>query len=217
MAPIWSSRLGARDVEWSPPWTGLEPADLKHPFFFGYGSLVNRHTHAFPEASPARVRGWRRVWRETDLRPAAFLSVVPDPDGILDGLIAAVPNGDWAALDAREYAYDRHPVALADLETDAPEVAEVQLYATRPEISRPAGNPDHPILLSYLDVVVQGYLHQFGEDGVTRFFQTTSGWHAPILNDRDAPIYPRAQTLTRTETALVDDWLARLSAVIQHR
>ncbi len=189
---------------------------MKHPFFFGYGSLVNLRTHRFQEAAPARLQGWRRVWRETDLRPAAFLSVEPDPQASLDGMIAAVPDADWSALDAREYAYARHAVDLDGLTTHAAEVSDVQLYATRPEISRPAGT-QHPILLSYLDVVVQGYLAQFGEDGVARFFETTHGWDAPILDDRSAPIYPRAQSLTPDEIALVDAWTAQLAAVVHHR
>lgn len=189
---------------------------MKHPFFFGYGSLVNLKTHAFPEAAPATLKGWRRVWRETDLRPAAFLSVEPDPNTSLDGVIAAVPDADWDALDAREYAYARHAVDRAALTTKAPEGSDVQLYATRPEISRPAG-AKHPILLSYLDVVVQGYLAQFGEAGVTRFMETTHGWEAPILDDRVAPIYPRAQTLSAEQTALVDHWTARLATVVHHR
>ena len=70
------------------------------------------------------------------------------------------------------------------------------------------------ILLSYLDVVVQGYHQQFGKDGVAAFFDTTDGWDTPILNDREAPHYPRSQILSRAETALVDQHLARIAAQI---
>ncbi|MEM7659430.1 MAG: hypothetical protein AAF399_25150, partial [Bacteroidota bacterium] len=66
----------------------------------------------------------------------------------------------------------------------------------------------HPILRSYLDTVVQGYLREFGVDGVARLFATTSGWEAPIRDDRVAPVYARAQPLTGEETALVDRHLA---------
>ncbi|MEM7491215.1 MAG: gamma-glutamylcyclotransferase, partial [Pseudomonadota bacterium] len=48
------------------------------PRFFGYGSLVNRRTHAYPDAAPFTIRGWRRAWRHTALRPVAFLTAVPD-------------------------------------------------------------------------------------------------------------------------------------------
>ncbi|WP_010137298.1 hypothetical protein [Oceanicola sp. S124] len=57
---------------------------------------------------------------------------------------------------------------------------------------------------------MQGYLDEFGEAGVARFFETTDGWGAPIRDDRAAPLYPRAQKLSPAERALVDRWLAKL-------
>ncbi len=66
------------------------------------------------------------------------------------------------------------------------------------------------MLLSYLDVVVQGYLDVFGRAGVDRFFASTDGWHAPIRNDRHAPIYPRAQQTSAQERDLVDGWLREI-------
>ncbi|NDK33898.1 gamma-glutamylcyclotransferase family protein [Rhodovulum sulfidophilum] len=83
---------------------------MQDPFFFGYGSLVNRATHGYRDAVRARISGWRRVWRHTPLRPVAYLTAKPAPGVTLDGLVAAVPGGDWTALDQREYAYDRHAV-----------------------------------------------------------------------------------------------------------
>ena len=85
-----------------------------------------------------------------------------------------------------------------------------------PEGKHGAPSMAHPVLLSYLDVVVQGYLHEFGPDGVERFFATTDGWDAPILDDRAHPHYPRHQHLTPAETALVDDWLVRLDTAVVH-
>ncbi|WP_224826338.1 gamma-glutamylcyclotransferase family protein [Cognatishimia sp. MH4019] len=181
---------------------------IHHPHFFGYGSLVNTATHSFPGVQHATLKGWRRVWRHTTHRTAAFLTVRPDPNTTLEGLIAAVPDADWHALDAREYAYDRHNVTPLITATNAP--SETAVYAI-PDDAHVAPSVEHPILLSYLDVVVQGYLHRFGEDGVARFFATTDGWNAPILNDRAAPRYPRAQTLTNSEIALVDHFIAASS------
>ncbi|CUH64295.1 hypothetical protein TG4357_01195 [Thalassovita gelatinovora] len=171
---------------------------------------MNRQTHDYGEAHPARVFGWRRTWRHTALRPVAFLTAVPDPVTRIDGLIAAVPNGDWRALDAREHAYDR--VDLTDLEDHPlPFTPKVAIYSI-PAGKHGAPTMAHPILLSYLDVVVQGYHQEFGTEGVTRFFQTTDGWDAPILDDRTQPLYPRHQTLARSETRLVDRMLDDVGA-----
>ncbi|MFP4328318.1 MAG: gamma-glutamylcyclotransferase [Paracoccaceae bacterium] len=183
---------------------------LHHPHFFGYGSLVNRATHDYSAAHRARARGWRRVWRRSRLRPVSFLSVEPADGAEIDGLIAAVPDGDWAALDRREAAYDRHAVTghVLHAADGAPEIA---LYRLPDDGHEPAGS-DHPILLSYVDVVVQGYLREFGRPGAERFFATTSGWDAPLLDDRAAPRYPRHQRLEPAERDLVDALLRMVGA-----
>ena len=179
-----------------------------HAYFFGYGSLVNRDTHEFSAAHPAQLRGWRRIWRHTTLRNVAYLTVVPDETCQIDGLIAEVPGNNWAALDERERAYDRvhasHQISHP-LDHD-PGIA---VYSIPDGMHR---KPDETcaVLLSYLDVVVQGYLREFGEDGATRFFETTSGWDAPVINDRMNPLYPRHQQLSGDERACVDDHLRRL-------
>lgn len=168
--------------------------------FFGYGSLVNRQTHVYPGIARLTVSGWRRVWRATPINPVAFLTGEPHPDSQIDGLTADVPDGDWSALDLRESGYLRAPLP------EGPQIYHIPIDLH--------GKPDdtRPILLSYLDVVVQGFLREFGEDGVTRFFDTTAGWNTPIRNDRPAPEYPRAQTLRPDETALVNDQLTRVGA-----
>lgn len=171
-------------------------------FFFGYGSLVNCDTHVYQPVHRAQARGWRRAWRATQDRQLAFLTAVADPGVQIDGLIAPVPDGDWAALDAREYAYDRHDAAH-QITHEAPSAGRIAIYAIAPDRMGPP-TAEHPILLSYLDVVIQGYLRHFGADGVARFVATTDGWHAPVLNDRATPRYPRAQVLTDAERELVD-------------
>jgi hypothetical protein len=179
----------------------------RHPAFFGYGSLVNRATHDYAPGEAVTLKGWRRVWRHTRLRDWPYLSAEP-ADAEIDGLIAAVPNDDWALLDQREAAYRRHAV-LHDHVTTAPGWANrIEIYAVD-EAHGVAPN-HHPILLSYLDTVVQGFLREFGEAGVARFFTTTAGW-TTILDDRAAPHYPRHQPVSGTERRLVDDHVGALS------
>lgn len=176
--------------------------------FFGYGSLVNRATHSYPNARPATLKGWRRTWIHTDTHPQSFLSVMPDATCTIEGLVAHVPNGDWAALDLRETGYTRH----LDHATLADTAHPIQVYAV--PLAHRAPTPPHPILLSYIDVVIQGFLAEYGPEGAAGFFTTTAGWHTPILNDRQAPKYPRAQRLSPEETALVDAGLRGVGARI---
>lgn len=182
-----------------------------HPCFFGYGSLVNRDTHVYENAARARLTGWRRTWVYTQDRGQAFLSVIPDPATTIDGLIAEVPHGDWAALDAREYGYNRIASGSGIQHPQDP-TRPISHYAVPHETW--VQSVDNHILLSYLDVVVQGYLREFGAGGVAEFFATTDRWDTPILNDRTAPRYPRAQTLSAQETSLVDQHLALRNAKV---
>lgn len=174
-------------------------------FFFGYGSLVNRGTHRYADAHPAQLSGWRRAWRRTTLREVSYLTIVPDPSSQIDGLVAGVPGGDWAALDERERAYARVPARHQVTSHVSPQ-ADLVVYSIQDGKHHPP-DPQSPVLLSYIDVVVQGYLREFGQTGVRRFFETTDGWEAPVLDDRRDPIYPRHCTLRPQERELVDDLL----------
>lgn len=183
---------------------------MSDPYFFGYGSLVNRATHAYAPALRASLTGWRRAWKHTTGRDVPFLTVVPDPATTLQGLVAPVPGGDWAALDRREHGYVRHALG-AELVVEGGQPVAAQVYAVPPQtMVRPPAQG--VILMSYLDVVVQGYLREYGADGAAGFFATTDGWDIPVLDDRAYPLYPRHQALSEQETAFVDAALARLGA-----
>lgn len=185
---------------------------MKHSHFFGYGSLVNRNTHSFTPIHASHITGWRRVWQRAPNRPAAFLSVIEDSDSVIDGVIAPVPNDDWVALDAREFSYTR--LAVTDtVQHAASDVRDISIYAIPPGNAAPPDR-DHPILLSYVDAVLQGYLREFGEIGAEGFCATTEGWNAPVHNDRSDPVYPRAQRLTPAEQTFVDDMLLTLRAKV---
>ncbi len=173
---------------------------MSDPAFFGYGSLVNLATHDYVDPRPATLYGWRRVWRKTTLRDAAFLSVERDPDSHIDGVIATVRGGSWAALDAREAAY-----AKVDVTAALGAAHTTVVYRVIDSLTTERGGH---ILLSYLDVVVQGLLRMHGPQGVARFFASTHGWDTPVRDDRAAPQYPRSQTLRAAEVALVDACLA---------
>lgn len=181
---------------------------MTHPRFFGYGSLVNTATHSYPNAQNGTLSGYRRVWRHTAQRPIAYLSVEPHADTTIQGIIADVPGGDWAALDLRESGYNRSDVSALTRHEGPPGPLTANSVAVYSVTDWHPG-PAHPILLSYLDVVVQGFLQRHGRDGAQRFFDTTVGWSAPIKDDRENPLYPRAQRLTSDEKAFTDAALAR--------
>ena len=175
---------------------------MSNKFFFGYGSLVNTSSHNFDDVSNARLVGWRRVWQRTNLRNFSFLSVHKSDDFSIDGVIASVPDGHWSRLDEREAGYDRI-IGSTMVEHTSPRADTISFYQI----------PDHnldsvkkcPILLSYLDVVLMGFLQRFGEQGFSNFFETTDQWDCGIFYDRNNPRYPRAQEYENDFYSCVDN------------
>jgi hypothetical protein len=175
-------------------------------YVFGYGSLVNRQTHGYAPAEPARLVGWRRAWRRTDARARCYLTVVPAPEAEIWGLAARVPERDWPALDHRERGYARHRVTASGAAERA-----VTLYAIPAQDHRAPGRDD-PLALSYIDTVVAGYLAEFGAEGAAHFFATTDGWQAPVIDDRARPLYGRAAGVSAAARAHTDAGLAAVGA-----
>lgn len=171
--------------------------------FFGFGSLVNTATHRYVAVTPARVSGWARVWVNNDVYEHAFLSVTSRPNIAIQGLMAEVPNDDWQELDLREAGYTRlllgaedwlpEPAAngRASLADRATELLprDVQMYQhASGHFANIVGSK--PILWSYLETVLSGYYQWFGAEGVRGFVSSTGAW-TEILDDRQAPRYPR--------------------------
>lgn len=179
-------------------------------YFFGYGSLVNAKTHDYAETEPAQLKGWRRMWRKTHMREAAYLTIVPDATCEIDGLVARVASDQWTELNERERAYARLN-ARAQIACSLPTETPLAIFSIA-KGKHFAPDEQSPVLLSYIDVVVQGFLEVFGEKGVERFFETTGGWEAPVRNDRSDPIYKRHQTLEPKQINLVDAMLQRVDA-----
>ncbi len=179
--------------------------------FFGYGSLVNVQTHDYIDPRPAVAAGWKRCWVTTQARRFAYLSVIRDEKTSIEGLVADVPNNDWKALDQREAAYERLD-ATKSVTLKTPGDGVTAIYAV-PSAKPASSAPDCHILLSYLDVVIQGYLAVYGDQGVKNFVASTTGWTHHIFDDRASPAYPRHCRLTPDEIDLVDQILDQLNCV----
>lgn len=178
--------------------------------YFGYGSLVNLDTLRTPyiSAHRARVTGWERVWLsrpkiEGSFAPyegLAFLSVRPAKNTAIDGLLITDHVSSLAALDEREALYSRTRINFETLMFPDGERVEADHFLYVADAAPAA--PNARILRSYLDAVMQGYLHHFGEQGLQDFIATTANFDLEIQEDRDAPVYPRAVRLTVKQSEL---------------
>jgi cation transport protein ChaC len=181
---------------------------------FAYGSLLNKNTLSF-EASIELVilKGWVRQWRQiVPLKQAKIcaLTISPDSNTSIEGILLKVDKETELSLNKREIGYDKTILNGIDLINQC---ANVQLNNddaityTSSTSTKAWASKEAPILLSYIDVVAKGYYDVFGKQGVIEFFNTTQGWHLPILNDRKKPIYPRATTHDKKFLDFIDQQL----------
>lgn len=186
-------------------------------YYFGYGSLVNRDTRPVGEFSdPATLKGWRRVWENRTADPArskqcTSLSIerLADPSvGSIEGVIARMPASGLTQLDERETGYDRLKLSVDQFAvTDRVETDFVYVYQSELP-HRFLANEEHPILQSYIDCVLAGYLKQFGAAGMQAMVDSTRGWDRPVMDDRAAPHYPRAVDIDANLQLRIDQLLA---------
>lgn len=160
---------------------------------FGYGSLVNaesrKRTGDTMFVCSARVKGLKRAWNVHASKMTA-LGVIEDTDAICNGVIVSVSDEGLVKFDEREKYYSR-----IELKRENIEIIEEGKISDGPVWVYVTSNPEssdalHPIVQSYVDVVLTGFL-SFGDIFAEEFMKTTSGWNH-IVDDRKGPIYPRA-------------------------
>ena len=190
--------------------------------YFGFGSLVNRKT--LPDdivtAIPATLNGWRRHWQyrpsqifqSEQLQDIALLSVHRDQNTSIEGLLVIDRLSNLPSLDRRENGYNRVQLKNVELDIKNREIEKyinnsVYIYVARPADYGDADKKPLRLLRSYLDVVMQGFHCEFEMSGVERFIDTTKGFPMSILEDRDAPHYPRHQQLSDHENEQFDIFL----------
>ena len=190
--------------------------------YFGYGSLVNRDTRPADESAlSASLIGWQRVWghRVTGPfggQPCTSLSIEPKSCELasqsansIDGVVVRISVEQLPDLDAREEGYERmvlpasHFVLPEGFDGDV-----IMVYRSLEENRFPA-TTDCPILQSYIDCVMAGYLGRFGQDGLLSLMASTKGWGLPTLNDRQAPFYPRHVTVDETHRHLFNQCISQ--------
>lgn len=180
--------------------------------FFGYGSLVNADTHRHENFAPAQISGWRRRWSHRVQRngfQVSSLTVFEDKGTVIAGATATVKGQSWEELDAREHGYERLILADDALSTKAKNVSMYKSLAQNDQL----GTAEFPILQSYLDCVLQGFLRVHGPAAPEAFIATTDGWSTPILQDRLSPLYPRAISLSESEVSMFDALLSDMPKI----
>jgi hypothetical protein len=177
---------------------------------FAYGSLVNPLARpAGLQAFVAELPGWRREWMhrvETPYGKICSLTAMPNKRASIRGVLLVGGRAEPFDLDEREIGYERVTVSIRVFDSSFKSPTECFLYTGSQPFRGPA-TPEYPIWRSYLDCVVAGYLRLGGIEGIEEFITSTSGWEAPILDDRPSPKYPRAVNLIDSDKDVIDNAL----------
>lgn len=178
-----------------------------HPVF-GYGSLLNRSTLPSDVAlQPATIRGWVRQWRNpypVERGRMCFLTVQRRPNATPPGTVLSDGPPEFDRIVSERESGDLIvPVACR---LDQGRTLDANVFVA-PDENLHWASAEAPICLSYLDCVLQGYLHVYGRAGVEEFLATTEGWYLPLVDDRDDPVYPRSIALAVDQLSLIDSCL----------
>ncbi|WP_425642094.1 gamma-glutamylcyclotransferase family protein [Marinomonas gallaica] len=176
---------------------------MSRHFILGYGSLISSESRAKTgetgQVWPVKLLGYERSWAvmSTALGMSS-VAVMKAEAKACNGVLIEVEEDQFPLFDEREQGYQRAQLERHQLQSYHQETlpeGTYWVYHTQQVVE-----PCHvyPIVLSYVDVILAGCL-EHGAAFTDDFLSLTKGWHAPLVNDRRTPIYPRAQLDLSTE------------------
>ncbi len=175
-------------------------------YIFGYGSLINESSRKMTsdtgEGIPVSVGGLVRQWGKVSGSNISPL-VVSEGDGICNGVLLAINESSLEAFDVRERGYRRIELPKDTISFFFDDVViEGPVYTYVVKEPEP---PCHiqPIVQSYVDTVLAGCL-RYSADFARSFVESTQGWHYPLINDRENPIYPRMVGINPNDIIWID-------------
>jgi hypothetical protein len=191
--------------------------------YFGYGSLVNELTwlqseRCHPKRYPVEVQNWTREWGhrvDTQRGTGCVLTASERAGSRIQGILIHCDAADLAQVDAREAGYDRVELRHRDVLSPAGNLPErLYIYKSKPSHYRPGG-VDCPIWFSYAEAVLHGFLSVFKTDGVDEFIRSTSGWTAPVMDDRDDPQYHRSpkKLMSREDKIYIEQKIRQITGI----
>jgi hypothetical protein len=162
---------------------------------------------------PFRIRGWQRSWghcMETPAGRVCALTITPNSDGEVAGIVIRRYRSLLSRLDKRERQYKRIQLSLDDDDVShLHQIGKVDIftYTSEPPFYR-TGDKEFPIWRSYVECVLAGFIYIGGYEAAQEFIASTGGWEAPILNDSLARRY-RPSYIISTRVQLIVENLIR--------
>lgn len=189
-------------------------------FLLGYGSLIDTSSREGTagyklDAVPVRISaafGYRRVWNARARGWTALglaEAAAGRPAAAINGVLFPVDEVSLPRFDRRESGYDRVAVPngmVASLSwLRLPEQGTIWIYVPKAGEKAPEPDAAHPIVQSYVDLVLGGALG-YGEAFAREVIETTFGWTPYWLDDR---VTARRPWASNPAAGAIDRLLAR--------
>lgn len=176
---------------------------MERHYILGYGSLISSESRAKTgetgQVWPVKLHGFERHWSVmTPELGMSSVAIVKAEEKFCNGVLIEVAEDQFPLFDEREKGYQRAQIPKQQLQPYHDEPLPEGIYWAYH--TQDVVHPCHkfPITLSYVDVILSGCF-EHGDAFTTDFLSLTQGWHAPLINDRPTPVYPRAQPNLATE------------------
>lgn len=180
-------------------------------YIFGYGSLIDSdcRQRTFPgeQAYAARLHGYQRYWSGIKgSQDSSAVVISPQAKASVNGVLIPFDEAFLTQLDQREAGYERVLLKAEQVEllSELPKpAAKIYVYVAH-EYWHPQSNS--PILQSYLDVCLRGCL-AISEQYAREFLLSTNYWVNHWVDDRQQPLYPRAENIDALALEQIDSIL----------
>lgn len=206
----------------------LASLDERH-IVLGYGSLLSkdsreRFSNIFTKGIPVTVEGFERAWvTRSEQEKQTYVGAVPSSSSQLNAQL--IPAQLSPALQQRERDYrfvqvkHKHvlPNVAATLSANSDDsdtdmtvfhqaLAPFSVWICE-TLACAEATAAYPVNQSYIDTCLAGCIEHGGRDEAQAFIDLTRCWEHPRVNDRASPNYPRAASVSREITEVIDELL----------
>jgi hypothetical protein len=192
--------------------------DSEH-YLVGYGSLLSHDSrYLFSDidcqAVPLVVDGWQRAWvTRSSIVQHTCLGAFKRQGAWLNAALLPIAEITPKLMTREaEYSFEALTVEQLSLPESHQHIDLTSLKGKKIWICQNFNSYNaseaFPITQSYLDTCLGGCLEIAGSEFAKQFIASTLGWTSGWINDRVAPIYPRAAHISQETLSLIDQLLA---------
>ena len=164
---------------------------MKH-LIFAYGSLVNKESRKKTASSwkefVTEFIWYKRWWYfKTEKSKTTSVWIIKFENNYVNWVLFEVYDKWLEFFDNREYWYDRIELQKEEFITENFSIVNKKIWTyIVNDIELP--NKNYPIVQSYVDIIMKGYL-KISKKFAKYFLETTDWWENHWINNRENPVF----------------------------